>query len=186
LQNIPPNLAKRTNGERAKSLICWSERGDLNSRPPVPQTGALTRLRYAPSLCFQILIRGQNPAGAFWYSLVRSTQVWGSRHSHCYLYRATIQGESVRSNTQSMARALAAERRSGRAPLTWEQGTAGSNPPAPTNTYAQDCARNRMALHQEASDGDLCAVCRAAGRCIAVGSIAPSTQRPHQQATVSS
>jgi hypothetical protein len=27
---------------------CWSERGDLNSRPPVPQTGALTRLRYAP------------------------------------------------------------------------------------------------------------------------------------------
>src|SRR3954462_5663078 len=28
----------------------WSERGDLNSRPPVPQTGALTRLRYAPDL----------------------------------------------------------------------------------------------------------------------------------------
>ncbi len=27
----------------------WSERRDLNSRPPVPQTGALTRLRYAPS-----------------------------------------------------------------------------------------------------------------------------------------
>jgi hypothetical protein len=26
----------------------WSERGDLNSRPPVPQTGALTELRYAP------------------------------------------------------------------------------------------------------------------------------------------
>src|SRR5262245_15309301 len=28
----------------------WSERGDLNSRPPVPQTGALTGLRYAPTL----------------------------------------------------------------------------------------------------------------------------------------
>jgi hypothetical protein len=28
----------------------WSERGDLNSRPPVPQTGALTELRYAPTL----------------------------------------------------------------------------------------------------------------------------------------
>jgi hypothetical protein len=29
----------------------WSERGDLNSRPPVPQTGALTELRYAPKPC---------------------------------------------------------------------------------------------------------------------------------------
>ncbi len=28
--------------------VKWSERGDLNSRPPVPQTGALTGLRYAP------------------------------------------------------------------------------------------------------------------------------------------
>ncbi len=27
----------------------WSERRDLNSRPPVPQTGALTGLRYAPN-----------------------------------------------------------------------------------------------------------------------------------------
>ena len=27
----------------------WSEREDLNLRPPVPQTGALTRLRYAPN-----------------------------------------------------------------------------------------------------------------------------------------
>jgi hypothetical protein len=26
----------------------WSERQDLNLRPPVPQTGALTGLRYAP------------------------------------------------------------------------------------------------------------------------------------------
>ena len=28
----------------------WSERRDLNSGPPVPQTGALTGLRYAPSM----------------------------------------------------------------------------------------------------------------------------------------
>src|SRR5215211_7744945 len=28
----------------------WSERRDLNSGPPVPQTGALTGLRYAPPL----------------------------------------------------------------------------------------------------------------------------------------
>src|SRR5215813_15360079 len=27
----------------------WSERRDLNSGPPVPQTGALTGLRYAPT-----------------------------------------------------------------------------------------------------------------------------------------
>src|SRR5262249_33855783 len=33
----------------------WSERGDLNSRPPVPQTGALTELRYAPKP--QMLVR---------------------------------------------------------------------------------------------------------------------------------
>ena len=30
------------------SVKNWSEREDLNLRPPVPQTGALTRLRYAP------------------------------------------------------------------------------------------------------------------------------------------
>src|ERR1700735_2993254 len=30
--------------------FCWSERRDLNSGPPVPQTGALTGLRYAPKL----------------------------------------------------------------------------------------------------------------------------------------
>src|SRR5262245_51773290 len=28
--------------------LFWSERRDLNSGPPVPQTGALTGLRYAP------------------------------------------------------------------------------------------------------------------------------------------
>ena len=32
-----------------KHLIFWSERRDLNSGPPVPQTGALTGLRYAPT-----------------------------------------------------------------------------------------------------------------------------------------
>src|SRR5438105_5503194 len=31
-----------------KIKVMWSERRDLNSRPPVPQTGALTRLRHAP------------------------------------------------------------------------------------------------------------------------------------------
>src|SRR6266540_4159355 len=30
------------------SMLYWSERRDLNSGPPVPQTGALTGLRYAP------------------------------------------------------------------------------------------------------------------------------------------
>jgi hypothetical protein len=29
-------------------LLLWSGRLDLNQRPPVPQTGALTRLRHAP------------------------------------------------------------------------------------------------------------------------------------------
>ena len=37
-------------GPSPNSLKGWSERGDLNSRPPVPQTGALTELRYAPTL----------------------------------------------------------------------------------------------------------------------------------------
>src|ERR1700729_3011 len=32
------------------TIFCWSERRDLNSGPPVPQTGALTGLRYAPKL----------------------------------------------------------------------------------------------------------------------------------------
>ena len=32
----------------AFSGVSWSERRDLNSGPPVPQTGALTGLRYAP------------------------------------------------------------------------------------------------------------------------------------------
>ena len=32
------------------SVTYWSERRDLNSGPPVPQTGALTGLRYAPNI----------------------------------------------------------------------------------------------------------------------------------------
>ena len=32
-----------------RKLIFWSGRRDLNSRPPVPQTGALTGLRHAPT-----------------------------------------------------------------------------------------------------------------------------------------
>jgi hypothetical protein len=35
--------------ERRENPILWSERRDLNSGPPVPQTGALTGLRYAPN-----------------------------------------------------------------------------------------------------------------------------------------
>ena len=46
-----PHLDRR---HIAKSLylqgVYWSERRDLNSRPPVPQTGALTGLRYAPMM----------------------------------------------------------------------------------------------------------------------------------------
>ena len=41
---------------QTKCLIKWSERGDLNSRPPVPQTGALTELRYAPTLEIKYLV----------------------------------------------------------------------------------------------------------------------------------
>src|SRR4051794_15358012 len=37
--------APRSAGEQRSG---WSERRDLNSGPPVPQTGALTGLRYAP------------------------------------------------------------------------------------------------------------------------------------------
>ncbi len=44
---------QRAGAARAKSAdltgVFWSERRDLNPRPPVPQTGALTGLRYAPN-----------------------------------------------------------------------------------------------------------------------------------------
>ncbi len=36
----------------------WSERRDLNPRPPVPQTGALTRLRHAPIPIFEAFYLG--------------------------------------------------------------------------------------------------------------------------------
>ena len=39
---------------RRNARFCWSERRDLNSGPPVPQTGALTGLRYAPPICANI------------------------------------------------------------------------------------------------------------------------------------
>jgi hypothetical protein len=42
----PCNLASR---KAPFSRAIWSERRDSNSRPPVPQTGALTGLRYAPN-----------------------------------------------------------------------------------------------------------------------------------------
>src|SRR6476620_8300705 len=44
----------------------WSERGDLNSRPPVPQTGALTELRYAPTLKIKHLLVRVRPK---WYRI---------------------------------------------------------------------------------------------------------------------
>ena len=40
-----------------KKIKEWSDRGDLNSRPPHPQCGALTRLRYGPSGI------GEHPSG---------------------------------------------------------------------------------------------------------------------------
>ena len=43
-------LAKRRRATCADVAgVFWSERRDLNSGPPVPQTGALTGLRYAPT-----------------------------------------------------------------------------------------------------------------------------------------
>src|SRR5687767_10360355 len=47
--------------------VRWSERGDLNSRPPVPQTGALTGLRYAPPRRQIATKAGEvTPWGGFW------------------------------------------------------------------------------------------------------------------------
>src|SRR5258706_7840589 len=53
--NVAPTLNCKSAGifcsnNFVKSKNYWSERRDLNSRPPVPQTGALTRLRHAPNL----------------------------------------------------------------------------------------------------------------------------------------
>ena len=46
-----PRGAQHDIAESLCSLgLCWSERRDLNSGPPVPQTGALTGLRYAPTI----------------------------------------------------------------------------------------------------------------------------------------
>src|SRR5262245_17321937 len=53
-----------SSGKIRKSARCapfyrcflWSERRDLNSRPPVPQTGALTGLRYAPPIGWKPMI----------------------------------------------------------------------------------------------------------------------------------
>ena len=45
-----PTADSKVLAARREQAENWSERGDLNSRPPVPQTGALTELRYAPTL----------------------------------------------------------------------------------------------------------------------------------------
>jgi hypothetical protein len=34
----------------ARPYLLWSGRADLNRRPPAPKAGALTRLRYVPSI----------------------------------------------------------------------------------------------------------------------------------------
>src|ERR1700729_3419763 len=46
------------------TIFCWSERRDLNSGPPVPQTGALTGLRYAPNIGPHYSHRGLAPQHA--------------------------------------------------------------------------------------------------------------------------
>src|SRR5215471_2085060 len=58
-RRLPPRCASQQNrtfnvrfdAREVRDLmgLCWSERRDLNSGPPVPQTGALTGLRYAPT-----------------------------------------------------------------------------------------------------------------------------------------
>src|SRR4029077_19747560 len=47
-----------------KQWLGWSERRDLNSGPPVPQTGALTGLRYAPNIGPHYSQRGLKPQHA--------------------------------------------------------------------------------------------------------------------------
>src|SRR4029077_754418 len=49
------------------SAKCWSERRDSNPRPLVPQTSALTGLRYAPSLA------GKSSSSLDWGSRARTT-----------------------------------------------------------------------------------------------------------------
>jgi hypothetical protein len=46
----------RGRGFCRNALFNWSERRDLNSGPPVPQTGALTGLRYAPCQAATIVL----------------------------------------------------------------------------------------------------------------------------------
>src|SRR5271166_3707724 len=52
--------------------VKWSERRDLNSRPPVPQTGALTGLRYAP--CRALWGQSQPPSS----TVTDSTHIFGN------------------------------------------------------------------------------------------------------------
>lgn len=49
VRTTPDGPALRSKERLDRQWLEWSERRDLNSRPPVPQTGALTGLRYAPS-----------------------------------------------------------------------------------------------------------------------------------------
>jgi hypothetical protein len=65
----------------AKSLILWSERRDLNPRPPVPQTGALTGLRYAPPDQGSMLYAGRRCRARPREVAVSSFEPTGSRSS---------------------------------------------------------------------------------------------------------
>src|SRR6476620_11559498 len=49
-QNVTKALADVVHNKSTQFREIWSERRDSNSRPPVPQTGALTGLRYAPPM----------------------------------------------------------------------------------------------------------------------------------------
>jgi hypothetical protein len=47
---VTPSVTPLVFGKTFAGAKYWSERRDLNSGPPVPQTGALTGLRYAPNI----------------------------------------------------------------------------------------------------------------------------------------
>src|SRR3954463_16135460 len=79
---------RRKHATRKKPYEMWSERRDLNSRPPVPQTGALTGLRYAPTpqgpnIPMDLARRAQG--GAFVVS--SATEHWGQATTHPELCR---------------------------------------------------------------------------------------------------
>ena len=72
-------VSKVINGRYGVAVgTSWSGGGDLNSRPPVPQTGALTELRYAPKPCaglasiYTLKLLKQAASGPETYSLAKT------------------------------------------------------------------------------------------------------------------